>query len=388
MPITIYDAVESTTIVFLILLAIFIFSVRRTNKADLLPMSLSQELKGFSILAIVFAHISYMLVNDHDLLSPLNGAAGVGVDFFLFLSGYGLTISMLKNPLSVAEFYKRRLIKVFIPFWIVLFGLFISDALVLDKHYSLPYMIQSFLGWFPQTFPFKDVNSPFWYITWMLMFYALFPLFYLKEKLWLTALILSLIANMVTLLNPLDLHTNWWQQMHTNAFSLGILFAWLLLKTKAGNKRLGDKLILWRDGLSSVSRYAAVSILLFFAAYMSAHDAPWDWPRLHQLLQNIDILSEVHTFGQTSSLLAMLTLLMAFTLKKFESRLLYIFGVYSYETYLLHWPLMARYDAYFHTLPAWSAVLLWLLTFLFLGWLLQKLTQSVGGWLENRWLGA
>lgn len=385
MPITVTHVEESTTVVILVLIAAFVLSLRKAKRKDLLPMAVSQELKGFSILAIVFAHISYMLVSDHDLLYPLNGGAGVGVDVFLFLSGYGLSVSMLKKPLSAVEFYKRRMIKVFIPFWIVLLALFATDAVFLDIHYSLPYMVQSFLGWFPRTLPFEDVNSPFWYITWMLMFYALFPLLYSKNHLWLTAVLLSVSANLVTQFNPLRLETNWWQQMHTNAFSLGILLAWLLFKTNTGNTRVVDQLIQIRDSCSVVGRYFIFSALLLFAAYLASHGKPWDWPVLNQLLQKVSLISEDHAIGQTTSLLAMLMLLVAFALKKFESRLLYIFGVYSYETYLLHWPLMARYDAYFHALPAWSAVLLWLLTLLAIGWLLQKMTQSIGDWLDNLW---
>ncbi len=385
MPITVAHVEESTTVVILVLIALFVLSLRKSKRKDLLPMAVSQELKGFSILAIVFAHISYMLVRDHDLLYPLNGGAGVGVDLFLFLSGYGLSVSMLKKPLTAVEFYKRRLIKVFIPFWIVLLGLFITDAVILDIHYTLPYMLQSFLGWFPRTLPYEDVNSPFWYITWMLLFYMLFPLLYSKDHLWLTAIALSVVANVITQFNPLRLETNWWQQMHTNAFSLGIVLAWLLLKTKTGNLRMVDQLVQIRDSGSVVGRYLIICALLLFAAYMASHGKPWDWPAINQLLQQVSLISEDHAIGQTTSLLAMLTLLVVFTMKKFESRLLYIFGVYSYETYLLHWPLMARYDAYFHALPAWGAVLLWLLTLLAIGWLLQQMTQAIGDWLDSRW---
>lgn len=61
--------------------------------------------------------------------------------------------------------------------------MFIADFIFLDKNYGFMYMIKSALGFFPTADGFADVNSPFWYITWMMMFYILFPLFLLKKHL-------------------------------------------------------------------------------------------------------------------------------------------------------------------------------------------------------------
>jgi hypothetical protein len=45
--------------------------------------------------------------------------------------------------------------------------------------------------------------------------------------------------------------------------------------------------------------------------------------------------------------------------------------------YLLHWPLMARYDLFFHHLPAWLAMACWVGAFLAIGWCVQRLTALV-----------
>ncbi|MDO8453076.1 MAG: acyltransferase family protein, partial [Sulfurimonas sp.] len=128
MTIPITNVAQSTAIVIFVLLAIFFLSLRKTEHSDLFPIAVTQELKGFGILSVVFAHIAYVLVSDNQFLYPLSIAAGTGVDLFLFMSGFGLTIGMRKKTLSAKEFYKRRLIRVFIPFWIVLFLLYITDA--------------------------------------------------------------------------------------------------------------------------------------------------------------------------------------------------------------------------------------------------------------------
>jgi peptidoglycan/LPS O-acetylase OafA/YrhL len=79
----------------------------------------------------------------------------------------------------------------------------------------------------------------------------------------------------------------------------------------------------------------------------------------------------------------MAALVIVFSLKRIEFKFLYVFGVFSFETYLLHWPLMSRYDVFFHYLPAWLAPLLWLPAFIVIGWLLQKITTPLGQWFDR-----
>jgi hypothetical protein len=166
MPIEITDVAHSTWIVIALLVAALLPGRRRECTSDPLPFAVTQQLKGLAILTIVFAHIAYMLVSDNRFLYPLSIAAGVGVDLFLFLSGFGLTLGMLRAPLAPLPFYRRRLLRLFIPFWIVLVLLLLADRVLLGRSYAPGYMLQSLLGWFPRASAWEDVNSPFWYISW------------------------------------------------------------------------------------------------------------------------------------------------------------------------------------------------------------------------------
>ncbi len=69
---------------------------------------LQNELKGLGILTVVFAHFAYMKVTNAEFLFPLSIIAGVGVDLFLFMSGFGLTVGMLKRPMKAVDFYKKK----------------------------------------------------------------------------------------------------------------------------------------------------------------------------------------------------------------------------------------------------------------------------------------
>src|SRR3990167_10590201 len=80
---------------------------RRKDGEGVLGQESTLSLKGFAILAIVFAHIGYFLVADHRFLFPLSTLAGVGVDMFLLLSGFGLTMSSLSRDRPTMDFYAR-----------------------------------------------------------------------------------------------------------------------------------------------------------------------------------------------------------------------------------------------------------------------------------------
>jgi peptidoglycan/LPS O-acetylase OafA/YrhL len=374
--------VNTNLIITFVLIVALLASLRKTQHTELLPVSVSQELKGLAILGIVLAHISYMLVTDNHYLFPLSMAAGVGVDLFLFMSGFGLTLGLLKKGMSPLEFYRRRLIKVFIPLWVILVLLFAADALFLQQYYSPLYMLRSALGWFPTANGYIDVNSPYWYISWLLMFYLLLPLLFSAKRPWLTALALAVIANLIAIINPLDLQVDWLHRLHTNAFSLGMVVAWALHEPKDRNNKLAVRLKEFRSNAAPWLRYPLLLAMLLVAGYFAANNASTSWPRLGPALEAVG-LDQNYFIGQATSLLAMIALLVFFSLKRVEFRFLYLFGVYSFEIYLMHWPLMSRYDVFFHHAPAWLAPLLWLTAFIALSWLLQKLTTPLSQWFDR-----
>lgn len=378
MPITITDDIyQSNLIVIAVLIAVLLLTFKRAKHTDLFPISVTQELKGLGILTVVFAHFAYMLVTNADFLFPLSIIAGVGVDLFLFMSGYGLTVGMLKKPLPIFEFYKRRVIKIFIPFWVALILIFAANAIFLDIHYTVPYMMQSLLGWFPTAEGFDDVNSPFWYITWMMMFYVLFPLVFSTKRPWLSAIILAVIATLIGVYNPLNMGDNWLHRLHTVAFSLGIVFAWVLFETKDKENKFVAHLKEFRNK-AKIMPYVVIALMLGVVVYMSLHTTANHWPTLTA------ILGKGYFVDQLTSIILMFAFIVIFSLKKFDNKFLSIYGLYSFEVYLIHWPLIGRYDIFFDYLPSWAAVIAWLVAFIVVSWLLQKITTPIGAWIDSR----
>src|SRR4051812_36879056 len=127
MQIQISDAVNQTYIVIVTLVVLLLLTIRKKSGQDIFGIRVTNEAKGFAIIAILFAHIGYFLVSDNRFLFPLSVLSGVGVNIFLFLSGFGLTLSQQKKVLTPIQFYIKRLTNLFIPLWIVLTVFLILD---------------------------------------------------------------------------------------------------------------------------------------------------------------------------------------------------------------------------------------------------------------------
>lgn len=366
----------STFVVIAFAILVLFTTLKQSTHSDVFPISVTNELKGLGILTVVFAHFAYMKVTNADFLFPLSIIAGVGVDLFLFMSGFGLTVGMLKRPMKTVDFYKKRVIKIFIPFWIALIIMFIADAVFMDKTYSVGYIIKSMLGFFPTADGFGDVNSPFWYITWMIMFYLLYPLVFFKDKPWLSAIILAVIATIIGTFNIFDLGSNWLHRLHTVAFSMGIILAWLLQVKEGEKNRFIEYIKDFRDN-SKDMKYIVIAIMFVIVFYVSQRTGAGSWPTL------TSILGQGFFVEQLMSIVIMLAFTVIFILKKIDSKFLTMYGVYSYEVYLIHWPLMAKYDIFFVYLPAWAAVIAWLVAFILVSMLLQRLVTPVSNFVDK-----
>jgi peptidoglycan/LPS O-acetylase OafA/YrhL len=364
MTISINNPVQATYIFLIIFIAALFISLRRKKESALFPPSLTNELKGFAILLIVFSHISYFLAEDHRFLYPLSIMAGVGVNLFLFISGFGLTISALKNKLSIGQFYRRRLPKLFIPFWLALISFLLLDFFVLKIVYSWEFIIKATAGIFTSADIYHDLNSPLWYFTLILFYYLIFGLVFLKKQPWLSAIIIYMAAYLIVKENPVLLYEVMpLYKIHIIAFPLGIVFGWLFYKPNFFSEKLKQLKILSRLGknLKLAGYYLLSFFLIILICYLAYYSG----------------VGQSADKEQFTSILIGLLIVLLFLLKKVEFKLLHIFGLYSYEIYLFHWPLMYRYDLFYKYLPAWLATIFYLFLFLVLGWGLNKLSKNI-----------
>ena len=137
------------------------------------------ELFGIAIISVIILHylgtlhagetnrILYMFARFY------NGSVGsVGVDIFVFLSGYGIFYSLSKRE-TFKKFYQKRFQRVLFPYLVL--GLFfwtIKDLIILKEpfpEFVYDYSLLSFWG--------RGVQS-FWYIAFICLMYILSPIFF------------------------------------------------------------------------------------------------------------------------------------------------------------------------------------------------------------------
>ena len=54
-----------------------------------------------------------------------------------------------------------------------------------------------------------------------------------------------------------------------------------------------------------------------------------------------------------------------------------------FDLYLIHWPLIGRYDFFFDYLPSWAAVICWLVAFILVSMLLNKIVKPISAWVDK-----
>lgn len=167
---------------------------------------------GFAILLVLFFHAFCTIYN------PLGNAniGYVGVDIFLFLSGFGLTYSYKKNNLS--SFYKHRLIRLY-PLYLICVCViyFINDKWnLIDLFYNL-----LTIGFYID----NGINRFDWYVESLFTLYILFPLFFIYSKLKLFGVLLLLSVISIILY---VIEIPWWYDCFISRipiFLLGIVCA-------------------------------------------------------------------------------------------------------------------------------------------------------------------
>jgi peptidoglycan/LPS O-acetylase OafA/YrhL len=354
MTFAISDPVFQTSIFTTLLVAVLALTSRPKKHGIALSSDVSLELKGFSILAVIFAHIGYYLSQDQRFLFPLSIAAGIGINTFLFLSGYGLTHSMVTRPTSIFGFYAKRLSRIYLPLWILLITLLCVDAFFLHLTYPLRTVVESFFGFYPKANLYESINAPLWYLTITIFYYLLFPLVFIKKAPWVSAIIVGAIGYWVVHLHlPVDEGVLGLYQSHYVAFPLGMLAAALSFKFALSLQRITHKLE-WPP-----LRGSLLFVLILIFAYTAFHSG----------------VGKGLAIEQRTSLISMSCLLGIFVLDPFQHKFLQWIGKYSYQVYLIHWPLLYRYDPLYAHLPASVVTFAYLYILVGIAWASQQLER-------------
>lgn len=286
-------------------------------KQNTLRLSLQDTniLKGIALAFLLWHHLFYtrkmpvddIMIGHYPLVQTLGIWCKVCVAIFVFLSGYGLTVSAEKNGGigSLWQFYKKRYLKLMINYWFIYlvfvpFGVLVMGRTlesVYGENYVLPAIVD-FLGLFQSIYgsPY-GYNPTWWFYGCIIVLYLFFPLLYKCKKYWYLLIPLAIVFNTlafhITFINPCG--------GYMLSFVCGMSLALNPIKEMDG----GAKNILW----------------LFVVFSVIA------WYRLHS----------THVFLWDAMISLTLTILyMHLTLPEFIRKPLAFIGKHSFNIFLFH----------------------------------------------------
>jgi peptidoglycan/LPS O-acetylase OafA/YrhL len=273
------------------------------------------ELKGAAIILILLYHAGGVLVWQNFLHGD------VGVDLFVILSGVGLAL----NPRveTAAVFLKRRLMRIFPAYWVVLTVYLVANTYFLQLKYSPFNIIVHYLGihgWFGDVIGL-GINDSFWFITLITSLYLLFVLFR-------------------SVLTSPDLIILW-----GGILSAAVAYAYWVTGQSGCFGHIGLRLpgffggliigSLLRDGHLEIRLSPALAAGLVALVYV---------PYTHGII----FYSELTAFALAMGYIFLWRELAPARLVGSTARTLRFFGKYSLEIFLIHQPLFREYNYYVH----------------------------------------
>ncbi|MEA5258958.1 acyltransferase [Arcicella aquatica] len=169
-----------------------------------------QFLRGFAAFVVVFYHIGGYIKKNFPVsfLGDFFGFGFAGVDLFFVISGFIIHFTSkqyLDQPAYFTEYLKKRFLRVFPIYWVVMTGLFLLGWLisnVLNKDVFSTAYPHTFSAYFQTYFlvPFHfAINPVTWTLSFELFFYLCFSLLILSKRLWFipVAILLGSIINMI-----------------------------------------------------------------------------------------------------------------------------------------------------------------------------------------------
>jgi len=148
-------------------------------------ISATNASKGIALMLILWHHLFYQHPEYGIIVFATAKLAKVCVAMFVVLSGYGLSESVKNKNINLFAFYKKRLTKLYLNYWIIAaifipIGIIFMDrslVTVFGNHEYLKLAIQM-IGLHMFTEVGYGYNATWWFMSLIVALYLLFPFIY------------------------------------------------------------------------------------------------------------------------------------------------------------------------------------------------------------------
>ena len=291
-------------IFILLLISLFVYLIPKTD-VDYLSNKSTKSLKGLLALLIIFHHISQKITTGENF-SNFEYMGRYIVALFFFLSGYGLYFQYSNNATYMENFLKKRLVRIFIPFFV-----FIVIYVIYRATLGEVVNVDFFLSFWKDH---SNIIYNGWFINSIIVLYVIFYVSFVNKDSKISEYKLVFLTLVYIFWKAYQDHGDW-EYVSIMAFLLGVF--WMK------NRVSIDKLLEKNYFIFLVS----FSILMYVFHYYE------------DIMKNIGITNKYVYYGIVGNLCTMVFIVYFILLSNklnFSNKYLDFLGDISFEIYMIH----------------------------------------------------
>ena len=306
-------------IFILLLISLFVYLIPRAD-VDYLSNKSTKSLKGLLAILIIFHHVSQKITTGENF-SNFEYMGRYIVALFFFLSGYGLYFQYSNNSTYMENFLRKRLVRIFIPFFI-----FIVIYVIYRETLGEVVNVDFFLSFWRDH---SNIIYNGWFINSIIILYVIFYVSF-KMKGSKIAIFKLVFFILVYIFWKVYRSHGDWEYVSIMAFLLGVV--WMK------HRNLIDKFIEKNYFVCLVS----FSILMYVFHHYEA------------IMKNIGITNKYVYYGIVGNLCTMIFVVYYLLLTNklnFSNKYLDFLGDISFEIYMIHGLVMHYLGKFFVSSP-------------------------------------
>ena len=291
-------------IFILLLISLFVYLIPRTD-VDYLSNKSTKSLKGLLALLIIFHHISQKITTGENF-SNFEYMGRYIVALFFFLSGYGLYFQYSNNATYMENFLKKRLVRIFIPFFI-----FIVIYVIYRATLGEVVNVDFFLSFWKDH---SNIIYNGWFVNSIIVLYVIFYVSFVRKDSKISGYKLVFLTLVYIFWKAYQEHGDW-EYVSIMAFLLGVF---------------------WMKNRVSIDKFLEKNYFIFLVSFSILM---YVFRHYEVIMKNIGITNKYVYYGIVGNLCTMVFVVYFLLLTNklnFSNKYLDFLGDISFEIYMIH----------------------------------------------------
>ena len=306
-------------IFILLLFSLFVYLIPRTD-VDYLSNKSTKSLKGLLALLIIFHHVSQKITTGENF-SNFEYMGRYIVALFFFLSGYGLYFQYSNNAKYMENFLKKRLVRIFIPFFVFIV-IYVFYRATLGEVVNVDFFLSFWRD-------HSNIVYNGWFVNSIIVLYVIFYVSFKMKDSKSSFYMLIFLTLVYIFLKVYQNHGDW-EYVSMMAFLLGIF---------------------WMKNRISIDKYIEENYFVFLVSFSILM---YVFRHYEAIMKNIGITNKYVYYGIVGNLCTMVFVVYFLLLTNkldFSNKYLNFLGDISFEIYMIHGLVMHYLGKFFVSSP-------------------------------------